>query len=122
MRYYGDPQFDRIKEVIDAEVREGVRSLRASYLSRKHALPPAIIQQVLSDLASAGDLKINFQILCSGEHQNYDVDREFTNRDDIPNYEIRCTKCGDMYLPDEENTLVSFEPTESYCESLTQKL
>jgi hypothetical protein len=120
VHYYGNPKLDHIKEVIDAEVREGVHSLRASYLSQKYHVEPSRTQRVLSDLAAAGDLKTNYQLLCSGEHQNFDADREFSRREDIPTYEITCTKCGDRYTPDEENILVSFEPTGSYLEALAQ--
>lgn len=121
MNYYGDPRLDRLKALIDAELREGVHSLRASYLSRKYEIQPGLVQQVLSDLVAAGDLKVSYQVLCSGENQRYDVDREFSERSEIPNYEITCRVCGDRYIPSEGNILLSFEPTESYLESSAQK-
>lgn len=120
MHYYGNPKFDRIKDVIDAEVREGVHSLRASYLSQKYHLAPSTVQKVLSDLAATGDLRAVYQLLCSGQHQNFDVDREFRSQEEIPAHETTCTKCGDRYVPEPDNVLVSFEPTESYLEVLAQ--
>lgn len=121
MNYYGEPELDQLKRLIDAEVKEGIHSLRASYLSRKYKLEPALTQQVLSDLVAAGDLTTHYQILCSGEKQNYDVDREFASRADIPRYELVCTRCGDRYVPTDENILLSFEPTEAYIEELAHE-
>jgi len=121
VNYYGEPKLDRLKALIDAEVRQGIHSLRASYLSRKYKIEPALAQQVLSDLVAAGDLATHYQVLCSGEKQQYDVDREFTKRDEIPNYELVCRRCGDRYVPNEENILLSFEPTEIYLEELAQQ-
>lgn len=120
MAYYFDSRFARVKEAVDAEVREGGRSLRASYLARKYQLDPALVQQVLGDLVGAGDLKARYTILCSGQQQRYDPDGEFSAKEQIPNYEISCRRCGDRYVPSEENVVVSFEPTESYVEDLVQ--
>jgi len=122
VNYYGEPKLDRLKALIDAEVRQGIHSLRASYLSRKYEIEPALAQQVLSDLVAAGDLTTHYQVLCSGEKQQYDVDREFTKWDEIPNYELVCRRCGDRYVPREENILLSFEPTEIYLEELAHNL
>lgn len=120
MRYYGNRALDRVKDIIDAEVSEGVRSLRASNLARTYSLEPRIVQQVLSDLSATHDLKAIYLLLCSGEHQNFDPDREFERVEDIPSHTIRCSKCGDAYTPDSANILVSFEPTEQYLESLSE--
>ena len=120
MRYYGNRAFDEVKDVIDAEVRDGVRSLTASYLSRKHHFQPRIVQQVLSDLSATQDLKANYLVLCSGENQNFDADREVARVDDIPQYAITCSKCGDTYTPDRANVVVSFDVTEQYLDSLSQ--
>ncbi len=121
MRYYGNPRLDEVKELVDAEIREGTRSLRASYLSRKYHVEPSLIQQVLSDLVATRDLKVSYELLCSGEHQNYDIDREYDSPSEIPRHEITCSKCGDHYVPAEDNIIVLFEPTDSYVESLTQR-
>ena len=121
MNYYGEPKLDHVKRLIDTEVRDGIHSLRASYLSRKYRIDLALVQQVLSDLVSTGDLQTHYQVLCSGEKQRYDVDREYRYRNEIPNFEIVCRRCGDRYVPSEENILLSFEPTESYIESVTQQ-
>lgn len=121
MNYYGEPKLDRLKGLIDQEVSHGIHSLRASYLCRKYHIEPALAQQVLSDLVAAGDLTTHYQILCSGEKQQYDVDREFTKSDEIPRYEVVCTRCGDHYVPSEENILLSFEPTEPYLKYLNQQ-
>jgi hypothetical protein len=121
VRYYHNPKLDDIKERIDAAIREGVHSLRASYLSRKYDLDPRLVQQVLSDLVATGDLMVIYELLCSGEHQNFDVDREFDSIVEMPKHEITCSKCGDRYLPDEENVVVRFEPTDAYLEALMQE-
>lgn len=121
MNYYSDPNLARVKELIDTEVREGTRSLRASYLSRKYGLDPGVVQRVVSDLAALGDLKTHYQVLCSGRTQRFDADREFTDRREIPDYPVTCQQCGDTYTPSEDNISLSFEPTPSYLESLGQK-
>jgi len=121
VNYYGQPKFDRVKTLIDAEVRRGVRSLKASYLSRTYKVDPAIAQQVLSDLVATGDLSMHYQVLCSGEHERFDIDREFEHKEEIPRYELQCTRCGDRYVPSEENILLSFEPTKSYLEELAHQ-
>ncbi len=121
MNYYGDPDLARVKELIDAEVREGTRSLRASYLSGKYTLDPPVVHRVISDLAALGDLQPHYQVLCSGRNQRFDPDREFTDRREIPKHPITCQQCGDTYTPSEDNIIVSFEPTPSYLESLGQK-
>jgi hypothetical protein len=121
VNYYGLSNFDRMKALIDAEVRGGVHSLKASYFWRKYRVDPSIAQQVLSDLVATGDLSMHYQVLCSGEHQRFDIDREFESKDDIPRYELQCSQCGDRYVPREENILLSFEPTESYLEELAHQ-
>lgn len=121
MNYYGHPKFDRMKALIDAEVRGGANSLRASYFSRKYDVDPALVQQVLSDLVATGDLSTHYQVLCSGEHQRFDIDGEFVRKEDIPHYEVQCSRCGDRYTPNEENILLSFEPTESYLQELAHQ-
>jgi len=115
MRYYdADAELERIRGIITDEIRSGVNSLTASYLARKHNLPPTSVQKVLADLVSVGDLEIRYLVLCSGEHQNFDLDREFSNTRDIPKHSITCSKCGDLYTPQEEHILISFEPTASF--------
>ncbi len=114
MPYYRDAELERIRETISEEVRSGVNMLTASYLVRRHRLPPNRVQTVLADLVSVGDLEIRYQLLCSGEHQNFDVDREFRNEHDIPTGTITCSRCGDLYTPHRENILISFEPTSSF--------
>jgi hypothetical protein len=121
VNYYGQPDLDHLKALIDAEVRNGIHSLRASYLSRKYRIDIALVQQVLSDLVATGDLQAHYQVLCSGKKQQYDVDREYESKHEIPSSEIVCKKCGDRYVPSEENILLSFEPTESYIESVAQQ-
>lgn len=121
MAYYFDSRLARVKEAVDAEVSEGGRSLRASYLARKYRLDLSSVQQVLADLTAAGDLEARYTVLCSGPNQRFDPDREFNDKRQIPNYEITCQRCGDRYVPSEENIIVSFEPTASYVEDLVQQ-
>ncbi len=118
MAYYSEAQLERIRDLIEAEIRGGIRLLSASYLVRRHGLDAARVQRVLSDLATVGDLQVHFRLLCSGELQNYDVDREFDDRRQIPTGPITCTKCGDIYTPLEENISVFFEPTPEYLKDL----
>jgi len=111
MPYYeSDATLERIRGIISEEIRSGVNSLTASYLVRKHNFPLEAVQKVLADLVSVEDLEPHFWVLCSGEHQNLDVDREFLSMNDIPKI-TTCSKCGDLYAPEAENILVSFEPT-----------
>lgn len=119
MSYYTDHRLTEIKDAIEAEIRGGVRNLRASYFVRKHHADPTLVQQVLSDLVAAGDLAPHYQVLCSGENQNYDVDREYEDRRKIPNRAVTCRRCGDKYTPSDDNILLSFDPTESYLRELT---
>lgn len=121
MNYYGQPKLDHLKGLIDAEVRQGTRSLRASYLSRKYDIDLALVQGVLSDLVAAGDLSTHYQLLCSGEKQRFDVDREFTTREEIPRREVQCHRCGDHYVPSEDNIILSFEPTQAFLEELSRR-
>jgi hypothetical protein len=114
MPYYRDADLEQIRETVSEEVRAGVNMLTASYLVRRHRLPPNKVQTVLADLVSVGDLEVRYQLLCSGEHQNFDLDREFRNEHDIPAGTITCSKCGDLYKPNRENILISFEPTSSF--------
>lgn len=118
MPYYHDPELEQIRGMISDEVRSGTMLLTASYLSHKYNLPPHKVQKVLADLVSVGDLETHYQLLCSGEHQRFDIDREFLNERDIPTREITCSKCGDLYLPERENILISFEPTSSFKDDL----
>ena len=121
MRYYdADAGLERIRDIITGEIRSGINLLTASYLVRKHNLPPNSVQKVLTDLVSVGDLEIRYWVLCSGEHQNFDLDREFSNKRDIPTHPIPCSKCGDLYTPEEEHILISFEPTSSFKNYLQQ--
>lgn len=121
MKSYTDSDLAQIKRLLDAEVREGVRSFRASYLSHKYGLGQTFVQKALSDLAAAGDLQTHYQLLCSGEKQRYDADREFADRREIPRHEITCRECGDIYIPAEENIRISFEPTKAYTDAVTTK-
>jgi hypothetical protein len=115
MRYYdANSEFERIREIISDEIRSGVNSLTASRLIQKYDLSPNSVQQVLTDLASVGDLETHYWVLCCGEHQNFDVDREFSKESDIPNYSITCNTCQDLYTPQREHIFVSFEPTASF--------
>jgi hypothetical protein len=121
VNYYGNPKLDRLKSLIDAEVRNGVHSLRASYLSNKYEVEPALAQKVLSDLVATGDLSTHYQLLCSGVHQRYEVDKEYIRWDEIPRHELTCGHCGDRYIPAEENIIVSFEPTDLYLQELAHQ-
>jgi hypothetical protein len=118
MAYYPDPHLERIRDAVEAEVRSGVRVLSASYLVRRYKFEPSLVQRVLSDLVAVDDLQIHYRLLCSGEHQRYDVDREFIDRSEIPKHAIVCTKCGDLYTPSEEDIFVFFEPTDGYLNDL----
>ena len=118
MPYYGDAGSERIREIISEEVRSGVNMLTASYLVRRHGLPSNKVQTVLADLASVGDLDIRYQLLCAGENQNFDIDREFRNERDIPAGTLTCSKCGDLYIPSRDNIVISFEPTLSFKDDL----
>jgi hypothetical protein len=115
MPYYEtNAELERIRSIISEEVRSGVISLTASYLTRKHNLHLTAVQKVLADLVSVGDLEPHYFVLCSGEHQNFDIDREFRNEREIPNYSLTCSKCGDLYTPQRENVLIAFEPTSGF--------
>lgn len=122
MDYYGKRTFDDAKRRVDEAVRSGVHSLRASYLTETYGLDVRIAQQVLSDLSATRDLKAHYLLLCSGEHQNFDADREFERLEDIPHHQVTCNVCGDTYMPGPENVEVSFEPTKQYLESLSRGL
>ena len=122
MNYYGQLNLDHLKHLIDAEVRQGVQSLRASYLSKKYGIDLALVQGVLSDLVAAGDLTTHYQLLCSGQKQRFDVDREFATWEDIPRREVQCHRCGDHYVPSDDNIILSFEPTKSYLEELSRRI
>jgi hypothetical protein len=115
MPYYDHAEdLERIRGIISEEIRSGVNSLTASYLVRKYNLPPNETQKVLVDLVTVGDLETHYWVLCSGEHQNFDLDREFNSQNEIPTYSITCSKCGDRYTPQLEHTLISFEPTDNF--------
>jgi uncharacterized Zn-finger protein len=120
VRYYSDSELFRVRDLIADEVREGVRSLQASYISRKYRLDPALVQRVLSDLALEGALDVRYRLLCSGPNQRFDPDRDFSDLKELPTSHISCTKCGDVYVPSEEDILVLFEPTESFLHSILQ--
>jgi hypothetical protein len=121
VQYYSDAELFRVRDLITNEVREGVHSLRASYLSAKYHMEFPLVQRVLSDLASEGVLEPRYLVLCSGPNQRFDPDKEYTDLREIPHHPITCGTCGDIYTPSEENILVSFEPTESYLESISQR-
>lgn len=114
MAYYADPQLESVRDAVEEEIRGGAHVLSASYLVRGHKLDPIRVQRVLSDLVTVGDLQVHYRVLCSGEHENYDVDREYNDRNEIPKGSVTCSKCGDLYTPLEENVSVFFEPTVGY--------
>lgn len=118
MGSYSKKEFEEIRKRIDAEVREGRHRITASFIASKHGLDVGLVQQILSALAALGDLRTNYQVLCSGPNQRFDVDREYSDRRQIPTQEIMCQTCGDRYVPDAEHVLLSFEPTEPYLEAL----
>jgi len=111
----------QVRALIDQEVRHGTRDLRASYLSNKYHLRSPLVQRILSDLAAEGALEPRYVLLCSGPNQRFDPDREFKDLREIPHYPITCTRCGDEYLPSEENVLVHFVPTESYLDAVSHE-
>jgi len=120
MPYYLDPQLEAIRNAVEREIRGGVRVLSASYIVNRYGADPVRVQRVLSDLVSAEDLTVHYRVLCSGENQRYDVDREFDNLSEIPKYPLVCTRCGDVYTPSEENISVFFEPTPVYLSYLQE--
>jgi hypothetical protein len=95
MAYYSDAQLERIRDIVEAEIRSGVHLLSASYLARRHRLDAVQVQRVLSDLETVGDLEVHYRLQCSGEGQMYDVDREVKDKSEIPTQAIVCTKCGE---------------------------
>ncbi len=118
MTYYADPKREEIRRAIEEDVAGGIRLISASFLAERHKFTAKLIQEVLSDLVAAGDLTRHYRVLCSGENQRFDVDREFDTLAEVPKGMITCTKCGDLYTPDEENISVFFEPTPTYLSSL----
>lgn len=112
---------DRVRGLVQEEVRHGTHDLRASYLSEKYNLKSPIVQRVLSDLAAEGALETHYVVLCSGPNQNMDPDLEFRDKREIPHYPITCGTCGDVYTPTEENVLVYFQPTDSYVEAVSHQ-
>jgi len=112
MKSYNESQLRQVDRLVTEEINRGNVALKASFLSHKHNLPVTIAQQGLADLAAVGKLKPHYQVLCSGPQQNHDLDREFDDPRDIPRYPITCTKCGDIYTPEDENITVYFSPAE----------
>lgn len=106
--------YDRIEELVNNEIRGDVEILRSSYLSEKHKLALSDVQRTLADMADASRLTKHYQVLCSGENQNFDVDLELDDPKDIPTYPITCHICGDKYTAEEDNIIVYFTPTDEY--------
>jgi hypothetical protein len=120
MTYYPEPEFEEIKNAVESELKSGFRVLSTSYLVNKFEFDAPTVQKVLRDLVALGDLKPHYRVMCSGPNQRYDVDQEFDDSKDIPRYEITCSKCGDSYVPSDENISVFFEPASSYLNYLRQ--
>lgn len=113
---------DWLERLVNQEIIEGVDLLSSSYLSEKYKRPLDEVQLVLTDMASASKLKRIYRVLCSGEHQNYDVDLEVENPEDIPRHSVTCHTCGDRYKPSEDNILVYFSPTDAYKKFLSSTI
>jgi hypothetical protein len=121
MAYYSDEALERIRQIVEDEIRRGTRVLSASYLIHAHELEVQQVQRVLTDMANVHYLETHFRVLCSGENERYDVDREFTTLAEIPSGQVTCSKCGDLYAPEDENISVFFEPTDSFVAGLSPK-
>jgi hypothetical protein len=108
----------QVRKLIRDEVREGRHAIRASYIANKYELSAPAVQQILSDLAAEGALQTHYLTLCSGPHQNFDPDAEFTSVRKIPTYPVTCHICGDVYTPSPENTEIFFEPTKAFAKEV----
>lgn len=111
---YGPYSLRPLTKIINDEINSGNDVLSALHLSRKYPCSFREAQLALVAMTWSGELKTQYQVMCSGPGMRRDIDLELNDITRLPRVLRRCHVCMEEYIPTDENIFIYFTPTDFY--------